>query len=178
MEAVNGPYMVFDVESAGLHGEGFAVGWIVVTREGVEIDSGCVVSPFATASGGSVRDRDWVTRNVLPGLPLPNADTPKVVRDRFWADWRRWAQKGASLYAECGWPVEARFLAACIDDDPENRHWDGPFPLHEIATFEEAADLNKNEVARLVNELPRHNPLADARMSARMLLKALNKIGR
>lgn len=31
-------YMVFDVESIGLHGEGFAVGYVVVDRNGERLD--------------------------------------------------------------------------------------------------------------------------------------------
>ena len=34
-------FMVFDVESIGLHGDGFAVAWVVVNREGERLGEGC-----------------------------------------------------------------------------------------------------------------------------------------
>jgi hypothetical protein len=74
----------------------------------------------------------------------------------------------------CAWPVEARFLAACVDDNPMTHEWSGPYPLHDLASVLMAAGrdpLAKNE--RLPGELPEHDPLADARQSARLLLAAL-----
>ena len=35
-------FMVFDVESVGLHGEGFAVAWVVVNIDGEKLDEGCL----------------------------------------------------------------------------------------------------------------------------------------
>ena len=41
-------FMVFDVESIGLHGEGFAVAWVVVNRAGERLGDG--LEGFATAN--------------------------------------------------------------------------------------------------------------------------------
>ncbi len=174
MEELSAPFMVFDVESVGLHGEGFAVGWVVVDRTGKEIESGYEACPMTVAKGGSERDRQWVSENVIPGLSGYTQNTPNQVRDGFWTAWLKWKEAGTHLFAECGWPVEARFLAACVDDSPEVRHWSGPFPLQEIASFQDAARVSKRDHPRLANELPRHNPLADARQSARLLILSLD----
>jgi hypothetical protein len=173
--------MVFDVESVGLHGEGFAVGWVVIDGAGTVQGGGRAVCPPDKAKGKAA-GRKWVKENVpLPEWPEYGVDPdrglwldPRQVRRAFWHDWAEWKARGAVLVADCGWPVEARFLAACVDDEPASREWEGPYPLHELASFMAAAGLDplaKRE--RLPEETPEHSPLADARQSARLLAEAL-----
>lgn len=81
------------------------------------------------------------------------------------------------MAVECGWPVEARFLNACIDDDRGARNWSGPYPMHEIASIMLSAGMDPmTTYDRLPCELPAHEPLADARLSARLLAQVLSKI--
>ena len=165
-------YMVFDVESVGLHGEGFAVGYVVVSNAGHELAYARIACP-PDAARGSHSSRGWIAAN-CPPIPA-DVVTPKAVRDSFWAAWQRWKASGAVLVADCAWPVEARFLAACVDDDPAARTWLGPYPLHDVATARLAAGFDPlATVERLPNELPQHDPLADARQSARLWLEALH----
>jgi len=78
------------------------------------------------------------------------------------------------MWADCSWPVEARFLARCVENDFDKREWEGPYPLHEIATVLLLAGKNPSEkFPRQENELPEHNPLNDARQSARLLLQSI-----
>ena len=165
-------YMVFDIESIGLHGEAFAVGWVVID-DGTEVDSGFAACPMSNASGDA-EDRAWVVRN-CPPLPW-ECSTPAEVRAVFWRAWRRERERCADvvLVADCAWPVEARFLAACVDVDPVVRRWGGPYPLHDVATARLAAGLDPLAIApRLSNELPVHHPTCDARQSARLFVEAL-----
>lgn len=168
-------YMVFDVESIGLHGEGFAVGWVVVDAMGTEHASGLAACHPASANG-TPGNREWVRKNI-PVLPETNR-TPYGVRLAFWNQWEAWKAKGAVLVADCAWPVEARFLAACVDDAEQEglplRDWDGPYPLHDLASVLLA--VGKDPLAtyeRLPSEMPAHHPLNDARQSARLLVEAL-----
>ncbi len=164
-------YMVFDVESIGLHGEGFAVGYVVIDAAGKELENARIVcAPDAAA--GDDEGRIWVDDN-CPSMLIDFID-PKGVRASFWGAWQRWKDQGAVLVADCAWPVEARFLIDCVEDDGVTREWQGPYPLHDVAT----ARLMKGfdplaTVERLPNELPQHDPLADARQSARLWLEAL-----
>jgi hypothetical protein len=168
-------YMVFDVESVGLHGEGFAVGFAVVTREGEELDRARFACDPSAAQGAS-SDRRWVAENIPP-IEVTHS-TPRAVRDAFWSAWEVVKARGAVLVADCEWPVEARFLAACVDDDPEARRWGGPYPLHEVATARLAAGLDPLAIVdRLPSEEPKHCPLADARQSARLFVEALRARG-
>lgn len=164
-------WMVFDVESVGLHGEGFAVGWVVVDARGTEVEARREACP-PDAAAGEEGVRGWV-RASCPAFESRHA-TPAEVRAAFWERWLDWRAAGAGLAADCAWPVEARFLAACVDDDPKARGWAGPYPLHDVATLRVAAGLDPLATSgRLPNELPAHDPLADARQSARLLLEAL-----
>lgn len=165
------PWLVFDVESAGLHGEGFAVGWVVVQAK---------PTPVTLADGIAVCAADdvpeWVRINVLPGLPKPTHRTAQDVREAFWAIWDRWREEGALLAADVAWPVEANFLTTCIAEGRGQRDWSGPYPLIDIASIRLAARLDPlAEAPRLPNEYPAHNPLADARQSARLLMEALQR---
>lgn len=169
-------YMVFDVESVGLHGEGYAVGWVVVDSEGRHI-AGASYACDPDRAKGDEDGRKWVTENA----PMPtygyNCSSPRWIRDEFWRAWDYAKKKGAVLVADCAWPVEARFLAACIDDDPKERAWGGPYPLHDVATARLAAGLDPlAKLDRLPDELPVHDPAADARQSARLFLEALNQL--
>lgn len=168
-------YMVFDVESIGLYGEGFAVGWSVIDATGEESETGCFACDPLKASGSS-NDRDWVDANV----PVPqsgyNCNSPREVRDAFWEAWLRNKKLGALLVADCGWPVEAQFLLKCLEDDPQ-RMPDGPYPFHELSTFMQMVGIDPMiAYHRSARQLPKHDPLADARQSADLLVNAFKAL--
>lgn len=168
-------FMVFDVESIGLHGQAFAVGWVVVDGDGNEHEAGIVSCPPHNAMG-SERNFEWVAKNV-PKLTITHT-SPWQVREAFWARWGEWRGRGARLVADCTWPVEARFLAACVEDNLEGREWIGPYPLLDIPSMLVAVGEEPTQkFSRLKNEMPEHDPLADARQSARIMLLAM-RIGR
>jgi len=168
-------FFVFDVESVGLHGEAFAVGGGIY-HDGVPWESEfCYACPISEAIG-SDSDREWVKLNI-PVLDVTHP-TPRRLREAFWMEWLKAKENhpGIIMAAECGWPVEARFLSACVDDSRESRNWTGPYPLMEIASYMDAAGMDvMNEYDRTLAE-PKHNPLGDARCSARLLFEALNKL--
>jgi hypothetical protein len=200
--------MVFDVESVGLHGEGFAVAHVVYDLSlGYEVDHGFAWTHPASASGPA-EGRAWVAEHVLPHLGKDTThDIPEDVREYFWRAWRAYAEPfgsgaflpghmgapGPMLFADCAWPVEARFLAECIDDAAtlksveSKRAWQGPFPLYDVSSFLMAAGLDPKmdpPVRGLDRRFlpasalaPKHHPLADARGSVNKLLAALEKLG-
>lgn len=180
------PFFVFDVESIGLHGEGFAV------AGGIYIN-GIAQSEFRYASSpeiahGTLANRQWVRENVPPIWPREFSSLE--IRQAFWQQWEKAKAEypGILMAAECGWPVEATFLSQCIrDGNPFNelgskcetwpREFAGPYPLHEIATLMLAAGMDPMATYdRLPSELPKHDPLADARQSARLLAGAITRL--
>lgn len=174
--------MVFDVESVGLHGEGFQAGAVLIDRSGKTLGEHFFACDLSTAAGPD-EGREWVAANVPPpdwsddGVRRYNCRDPRHLREKFWQVWLLSKDRGAVLVADCAWPVEARFLAECVDDDPANRYWDGPYPLHDLASIRLAAGLDPLATEeRRPNELPIHDPLADARQSARLLIEALGRL--
>ena len=167
-------FMVFDVESIGLHGEGFAVAWVVVNRQGEQLEEGCLACDPDLCQG-TEDDREWVKENIPP-LPC-SSPTKFHLRNTFWHAWRNWAARGAWLAADCAWPVEANFLSACVRLNPEERNWEGPYPLLDISGVLLAAGLDPlGSHGRQEGELPAHHPLMDARQSARLLLECLDQL--
>ena len=164
-------FMVFDVESIGLHGEGFAVAWVVVDRGGERLDEGCLACDTAQCDG-TEESRAWVGEHV-PALTV-TSPTKQHLRNTFWHHWRYWADKGAVLVADCAWPVEANFMSACVRLNHAEREWGGPYPLHDLASVLLALGSDALAVTdRRPDELPAHHPLMDARQSARQLVEAL-----
>ena len=163
-------WMVFDVESVGLHGEGFAVAWTICDEKGEVKEEGLEHCPIETAKGAEA-GRKWVNENVLPHLGVPNCKTPKEVRDKFWKRWKAWEVKGVKLVADVAWPVESNFLSACINDDPGGREMAGPYPLYDVSFLKMSDGVLEIDYKRLPSELPAHHPLADCRHSARQLVE-------
>jgi hypothetical protein len=149
--------MVLDVESVGLHGEGFAWG-------GVLVRSGVVVGErlrwcHPDKAIGNLAGRTWVNENVLPSLlratGVPNCETTREVRDEFW-DW--WQQRKPDILAvDVIWPVESNFLSACIADDSDAHYFAGPYPLWDLGTLRAAGLIGPADDF--------HDPLMDARAS-------------
>lgn len=167
-------FMVFDVESIGLHGEGFAVAWVVVNRDGERLCEGCLACDPDLCTG-TMKSREWIAANV-PKLEL-TSPTPQHLLNTFWHEWCYWAKKGAVLVADCAWPVEANFLSACVRMNHAEREWKGPYPLHDLASVLLALGDDALAITeRLPDELPAHHPLMDARQSARQLVAALSKV--
>lgn len=165
-------FLMLDVESVGLHGEGFAVGVVVVGRSGILEE--VVFSCAPEHAEGSEDDLAWVQENV-PDLPRTH-QTPREVRDAFWSFWQKWRLDGAVLVSDCAWPVETGFLSACVRDSPDERNWRGPYPLYDLASILFAYGENPLLLTkRMPNELPAHHPLMDARQSARQLVTALRQ---
>lgn len=158
--------MFFDVESIGLHGEGFAVGWVVVDAVGTTLEAQRWSCPPETATGEAA-DRAWVAANVPP-LP-PTHATPRELREAFWAVWLGWRERGAWLVADCPWPVEAGFLSACVEDLGPSAHWQGPYPLLDVSMLVAAAGRDPRATLERLSEAerPAHDPLADAHNAVR-----------
>ncbi len=165
--------MVIDVESVGLHGEAFAVGYVVVTLNGTVLEERLFACDPSLVKGDD-EGKLWIANNV-PVLDVTHS-SPREMREAFWKAWMHWSTAptiNTVMVADCAWPVEARFLAACIDDDRHHRRWQGPFPLHEVATMLLARGIDPHEdEPRTMEEMPLHNPLKDARHSARKLIHA------
>jgi hypothetical protein len=168
-------HLVFDVESIGLHGEAFAVGYVILNDEGTNVREGIFACDPKNARG-TKESHEWVAENV-PALPVDCESTGEM-RLAFWALYQIMKRTYGDLllWADCAWPVEARFLISCVEMDLPANEWNGPYPLHEIATLALARGLDPiGTFDRLPDELPAHHPLNDARQSARIVRQILGR---
>ncbi len=157
----------FDAESNGLHGTAFAVGAVLLAPDGADAETFYARCPI-------VGDVDpWVREHVLPALAAAPETHPtyREMRDAFWR-WMTARQTGALVVVDCGWPVEAGLLLACVADDAW-RAFKGPYPLHEVASLLLAAGLDPmaSYAERVLSPAQlaahrRHHPTDDARVSA------------
>lgn len=171
-------YLVLDVESLGFYGKGFAYGFVVVDEAGKRLEEGIeTYSSWIKRSASDLLPHEtWALNNVVPVLPPDTCDSLQVIRDRFWKVWMKWEQQGAYLVADCPFPVETNFLTECVKDDLIARQSDAPYPLLDVASTMYKAGMNPMEsYSREADELPQHNPLCDARQSARLFLEAMQK---
>ena len=167
--------MVFDVESLGLHGEGYALGWTIV-EEGHESNYGYFatspesVEPCITAGKESIEASiEWLNRNVH--LPRLTTGSPREIRDQFWSTWLNVKRRGGKLWSDVNWPVEANFLSDCVRDDHDEREWDGPYPLMDIGSLRRLMNITPATVVfNSYHTGGAHNPLYDARESAKYVV--------
>ena len=173
-------WFIFDVESIGLHGEGFAVA-CGIYQNGKELEHSMFACPSDTAKGRSI-DRAWVLDHVRISDGDINCKDPFEVRDRFWNYWL-YAKSNVNyqnllMAAECVWPVETNFLSQCFSDGlVAKRLIASPYPLIDICNWMAAAGIDPMKTYnRLENELPVHHPLGDIRQSARLFQTALDRL--
>lgn len=159
-----------DCESDGLYGDIFAIG-VSVFLNGEEIDSFVGMSSLKEVSN------PWVVDNVLPHIKVSNVyDSKEDLREDFWKFWIS-HKNNAITIVDIGSPVESNLFRKCVEKDLDNRLFQGPYPLHEVATMLLANNIDpdidrKSYTKDILNYTPsRHNPLDDARMSLATWLK-------
>lgn len=161
-----------DGKPNSLHGEVFAVGAVVLDL------TGNLVATFAGRYELAAPDK-WIVDNVLPHIgDVPVYPTPRAMRDAFWA-WVQPRFADATVLAHCGWPVEANLFQACVADD-STRAFQGPYPLHDVATLLLAVGIDPlgSYAAEVMRGRPGapHDPRYDAEASARLALRCLNSL--
>jgi hypothetical protein len=128
----------FDVESNGLHGASFAVAALLMDSQLKVLDEFQGRCPLR----GQVDP--WVKDNVLPPMQgmAVNYLSARTMRTEFWK-WYLTARIDAThVLSDNPYPVEARFLIACQQDDLQARYFEHPFPLLDLGTmlYREGAD--------------------------------------
>lgn len=183
-----GHYFVFDVETVGLFGPPFAFGYIVCDKTGVELESnGFWVNLFqpgtlqAYKSSWTFTDNDveWITKNVLPPVraeeqnALHEVQTMSELLMQFWKiwDWCKDHYDDIVMVADCPFPVETNFVGAVLTLLNKANMDNSPYPFLDVASMLLARSLDPlANYRRYEDEKPEHNPLADARQSARLLM--------
>lgn len=167
------PVFCFDVESFGLYGIGYSVGIAFWDEDGVERRKPTWTAYYAVDRNvipATLADRAWADANVPRSTPTHASLA--AMRTAFWHALQYMKTLGADIVVDCGCPVEANFLTACVLDDPQTRTWEAPYPLHELATLLMLKGLDPiGTYDRLPEELPKHNPLCDAIQTGRLWIE-------
>lgn len=119
----------FDAETDGLWGEIFAIGAVVM-------EDGKVTAEFYGSYPAEIKS-DWVKGNVLPSLPASTHNTYFSMLSAF-ADFYGTHREGATQVVHMGYIVEAHLLREMFDFNLIGE-FDGPYPLHDLATALECA---------------------------------------
>lgn len=136
--------MVFDCESIGLHGQTWAVGYVVLDEDSIVEEAWAYCPP--TLCSGSPDGYDWIKTNcpwgekglsegVRQALKLPPGTRlmrGSDVSDWFWSRWIDHSKKGGEIWADVPWPVEARFLNSCVES---RRSWRNETSRENIEKF-------------------------------------------
>lgn len=161
-----------DAETDGLYGDVWAIGAVVFDQGGAEI------ARFAGQVDSLDIADDFVCKEIVPYVDLPRYASRRELRDAFWNFWMAHREQSVCI-ADCGTPVETGLFRACVADNPAERQWKGPYPLHEVATRLMDAgfdpDTDRVELSGLTG-LVKHNPVDDARASVACWMKAQTKI--
>lgn len=177
--ATDQTFFIFDIESLGLYGPGFAFAAGIFDTAGNEAQAAIAhvsITP-KMAQGVSKEDLDWVKRNVKLSPQSRKCPTLRELRSYLWACWEDAKREHPGLmmamafeaHGQCG-----NFLRLCAKNAPSKRKHDEPLT---IASIMFAAGMDPMaEYGRLDNEKPAHNPLADIRQSARLLAEAIRKL--
>lgn len=155
----------FDAETNGLWGQAFAIGALVYSENGEELDR------FAGRLPDNVVNDPWVIENVLPQLsvmPISHESYDSLLVD--FAKFYLKHEDGKDVVVHMGFPVEAKILfdmheRGLIGDN------ESPFPLidvsgHLLQVGEDPTSVDafiaKNglKVRKFIGET--HNPLYDA----------------
>lgn len=170
-----------DAESWGVMGDIFWIGAVLYNEHGYDVDVfDEAVDPFTCSQAGlrdappelHSRDRKWLMEHVFPRLEGRErylAGTTASLRSAFWEWLQTVRAKGeVHLLADCGLCIESRLLVDAIKDKPE-RLSEAPWFVHDVAT---ALHMHGRDpmgtYGRLANELPAHDPVCDARQTARL----------
>jgi hypothetical protein len=163
-------WFVFSVKTVGIFGEAYSVGGGIFTNAGEEVSSFLFTCDRDLSEPGAEPDR-----YILEGFPKDAVThtSPAGVRAAFSerlseAMRTHWSPLVAARFCH---PGPSRFLSQS-EPRPQN-----PTILHDIASIMLAAGMDPVATyPRLASELPKHNPLADARQSARLLGEAIRKL--
>ena len=173
--------LCFDIESNGLHGEAFAVAGILMNSKRE------IISQFTSRCPIVGPVDEWVAANVLgPMEDMPDtAPDARTMRDAFW-EWYMEVKSSADMIVAANpYPVEARFLIACQNDDMAAREFDHPFPYYDLSSLlyshgyktpAKRRDFVKKAVQDATGDS--HNPLWDATATAMAALSASELISK
>jgi hypothetical protein len=126
----------------------------------------------------SLRVSDFVQREIVPYVHLPEYKSSKDMLNAFWNFWMEHGggDNRATTVADFGAALEGTFFASAQALDLDKREYAGPYPLHELGTRLLDAGIDP-DIDRIVfagqgTDFTKHNPRDDALVAAHCWLNA------
>jgi hypothetical protein len=166
----------FDLETNNLHGKPFAIGAVVIDGHGKVHDTFTGRCPI----DGEIDP--WVKVNVMPVIKdmAETHGTYEDMREAFWRWYVAAEQTSDYVLVSNGYPVEYRFLIDCQEANLDERYWQHPFPILDLASLLVAVGQEpgayKNELRKKVRagaSFAQHHPFDDAKLAALIAFEAL-----
>ena len=130
-------FFFVDAETDGLYGNIISVAVIITDGDCKTLST----HYMGVRKENLVVTNQWVRENVVPKL---GDYTPyESEYDLLEAVWTLWHESGATwAVADCCCPVESHLFRKCVEHNPEERMFQGPFPLVDIASMKVAKGLD------------------------------------
>lgn len=157
-----------DVETDGLYGGFLTVALIATDLEGNELER----AYYGIRKDKMEIKEPWVMENVLPKLGEyePCKDEGELL-EKAWNFWLRY-QEEAYAVCDVGYPVETRFLQACVEKDVSGYAMKAPFPLLDLSSILYAKGyeplINREELIKEPCRDMVHNALYDVETSIKI----------
>jgi len=168
--------LCFDLETNHLHGTPFAIGALVIDGRGK-------VHATFTARCPMIGEADeWVKANVLPAIKdiQQTHGSYEQMREAFWGWYIKAEADSDYVLVSNGYPVEYGFLLDCQHTNLEERYWQHPFPILDLASMLVVAGKDANKIKKKIRQevsyVP-HNPFDDAKITALAAFEALKSTG-
>ena len=161
----NNKYLFVDAETDGLYGKFISIAMVVADHAGNELEH---IYVGLSNPEKHIKEK-WVLENVLPILgKYEEYDDEHSLLEAAWSFWRANAQN-SYVIADVMYPVESRLFAMCVEQDVEERIFQGPFPMLDLASMLYTVGINpleaREKLAKPLDNGMQHNALYDARMA-------------
>lgn len=124
-------YVFLDVESDGLYGNFLTAALIVVDNEGNEISR----AYYGICKEHMHVTDPWVIEHVLPIIgDYEECENEKQLLQKTWDFWLQY-QETAYMICDVAYPVECRFLRACVALNQSEYMCKAPFPLIDLSSL-------------------------------------------
>ncbi len=165
-----------DVETDGLYGGFLTAALIATDLEGNELER----AYYGIRKDKMKIKEPWVMENVLPKLgEYEPCEDENELLEKSWNFWLRY-QEEAYAVCDVGYPVEARFIGACVGQDVTANAMKAPFPLLDLSSliYAKGYDPLINREELIQEHCPNlvHNALYDVEVSIHIWKKL--RIGR
>lgn len=177
---------MFDVESVGLYGSGFAFGAVVSDEKGNIIDK-CSYACLTEEIISELKKIDFFVNGdgkdiITECKKLKQVNNLVELRQKFY-DFYLENKENCDIYSDVNYPVETNFLRDIVLDDIDNRQSNMPYPLLDVANLvscniDRTEKYTKDNAAYICQDVAnrkpvKHNPLWDSICSLYCLIKAV-----